>query len=172
MSADITATDSLPARRGPTVGASAGTRKQRWATTVLGVVLLAEGLGKLLAPAGYFAALARFGPFDTTAAATVGSLWMALEICAGAALLVGGLSDHPPRSIALLGAITALVLQLGYATLSTQAYARGLDIRNCTCFGVYLAQRLSWFVLLQDAYMIFYSSWQVRKISRWRAVTA
>ncbi|MGQ0678671.1 MAG: MauE/DoxX family redox-associated membrane protein [Actinomycetota bacterium] len=41
-----------------------------------------------------------------------------------------------------------------WAALGVQAFARGLDIPNCGCFGRYLAQELSWRVLLQDGYFV------------------
>lgn len=135
---------------------------------MLGALLVLEGAGKLLAPSGYFAALGRFGVVTGGAAMVTGAIWMALELAAGAMLLVAGLANRPPRRLALAAAVVALVLQLAYATLSTQAYARGLAVDNCTCFGVYLAQRLSWFVLVQDAYMIVFAALQLPKIARWR----
>ena len=50
-------------------------------------------------------------------------------------------------------------INLAYAALTTQAFARHLSIDNCTCFGVHLRQRLGWFVLAQDAYMIAFSAY-------------
>jgi len=41
--------------------------------------------------------------------------------------------------------------------LGVQGYLRGLTIDNCGCFGVYLSQRLSWFVLAQDALLLVYA---------------
>lgn len=120
-------------------GEISGTRARRWATTVLGVLLLGEGLGKLAAPAGYLGALAQFRAIPESAVAIVGSIWMTLELACGAGLVAAGLAKSPSRAFALPAAIGALVLQLAYATLSTQAYVRGLHIANCTCFG-YLPQ--------------------------------
>ncbi len=39
-----------------------------------------------------------------------------------------------------------------------QAYLRGLPLDNCGCFGVYLTQRLSLFVLAQDALLLVYAA--------------
>ncbi len=35
---------------------------------------------------------------------------------------------------------------------------RGLAVANCGCFGIYLTQRLNWFVLLQDALTLLYAA--------------
>jgi hypothetical protein len=43
-----------------------------------------------------------------------------------------------------------------------QAQVRGLPVTNCGCFGVYLSQRLSWFVLAQDALLLGYAVLMVR----------
>ncbi|WP_234388631.1 hypothetical protein [Streptomyces sp. AS58] len=47
-----------------------------------------------------------------------------------------------------------------------QAYARGLAVDNCGCFGLYLTQRLSWFVLLQDAATLLYAGLLFRSARR------
>jgi hypothetical protein len=76
--------------------------------------------------------------------------WLVAELVAGALLLA-----KKGRA----GGVLALVINVAYAALTTQAYARHLAIDNCTCFGVHLRQRLSWFVLAQDAYMIAFSAY-------------
>jgi hypothetical protein len=43
-----------------------------------------------------------------------------------------------------------------------QAYLRGLAVGNCGCFGVYLTQRLSLFVLAQDALLLLYAALLLR----------
>jgi hypothetical protein len=146
---------------------SPGSVKSRWATTVLGALLLAEGAGKLADPRGYVDALAAFRFFPTDLLWSAGVVWLTAELICGTALLVAGLARNPPRGVSLGGAIGALLLSIGYATLAFSAWFRGLQIANCTCFGVYLKQRLSLFVLAQELYMLAYTSWQVVKISRW-----
>lgn len=130
-------------------------------------MLVAQGAGKLASPTAYFTALSRFQVIPDGAEPIVGWMWIALELGAGAILSRAALQREPARTPALAAAVVALALQLAYAALSTSAYARRLPIANCTCFGIYLPQHLSWFVLLQDAYMIFFASWQLYKIRRW-----
>ena len=129
----------------------------KWARLILGVVLLAMGAGKLSAVGGYAAALSAFAVFPDGALHSVAIAWLCAELAAGV-LLVAGVRA------ARVGAPIALAINLGYALLTTQAYVRHLRVDNCTCFGVHLAQRLSWFVLLQDAYMIFLSLWVLRAV--------
>jgi uncharacterized membrane protein YphA (DoxX/SURF4 family) len=130
----------------------------KWARIILGVVLLAMGAGKLSDVHGYAAALAAFRVIPDGALQIVAIAWLCAELAAGA-LLVAGV-----RTARVAGAPLALCVNIAYAALTTQAYARGLAVANCTCFGVHLAQRLSWFVLLQDAYMIFLSAWVLRAV--------
>ena len=47
-----------------------------------------------------------------------------------------------------------------------RAYLRGLAVDNCGCFGLYLSQRLSWFVLLQDALLLVYAALMIRSARR------
>ncbi len=147
--------------------AAPGTRARRWALTLLGVVLLAQGVGKLLNVGGYIAAL---GAFDLLPVAATGPLvlvWLAVEISAGVGLLVAGLAKQPPRPLSFIAAALGALTAVGYAVLTIQAYVRGIEVANCTCFGVYLAQRLSWFVLLQDAYMLLYTGLMLKKTHAW-----
>jgi len=126
-----------------------------WARRILAVVLLAMGAGKLLDPSGYAHALAAFRVIPVAALTAVAWSWLACELAAGALLLIGGRAAR----IGVAGAILALAINVAYAVMTTQAYARHLSIDNCTCFGVHLRQRLSWFVLAQDAYMIALSAY-------------
>ena len=54
------------------------------------------------------------------------------------------------RTAGVLGVVVAIVWSL----LAVQAFARGLAVENCGCFGAYLAQELRWWVLLEDAYQL------------------
>ena len=123
-----------------------------WARRILGVIMLAMGAGKLSDVSGYAEALMAFRVIPAGALTLVAWVWLAAELFAGILLLAGGRA-------ARFGAALALAINLAYAALSVQAYARHLPIDNCTCFGVHLRQRLSWFVLVQDAYMIAFSAY-------------
>jgi hypothetical protein len=127
-----------------------------WARRILGLLLVAMGIGKLADVAGYAHALAAFRVIPVAALAAVAWAWLAAELASGALLLAGERALAGGR-VAIAGAFGAIVINLAYAAMTTQAFVRHLSIDNCTCFGVHLRQRLGWFVLLQDAYMIAFS---------------
>jgi hypothetical protein len=84
-----------------------------------------------------------------------------VEILVAVGLLVSRvLPPFASRSAGLAGVLVALM----WATLAVQAFARGLVVENCGCFGAYFAQRLRWWVLLEDAYLLllaFLAAWSV-----------
>ena len=121
-----------------------------WARRILGVVLLAMGAGKLSDVGGYAAALVAFRVIPVAALHAVAWLWLVAELVAGALLVAGK---------GRAGGALALVINVAYAALTTQAFARHLAVDNCTCFGVHLRQRLGWLVLAQDAYMVALSAY-------------
>ena len=127
-----------------------------WARRILGLLLLAMGLGKLSDVAGYAHALAAFRVIPVAALAAVAWAWLAAELASGALLLAGERALAGGRA-AIAGAIGAIVINLAYAAMTTQAFVRHLSIDNCTCFGVHLRQRLGWLVLAQDGYMVAFS---------------
>ena len=118
-----------------------------WARRILGLVLVAMGLGKLSDVAGYAHALAAFRVIPVAGLPVVAWIWLLDELAAGALLLAGGRRAYA-------GALAAIIINVAYAALTTQAFARHLSIDNCTCFGVHLRQRLGWLVLVQDGYMV------------------
>lgn len=62
-----------------------------------------------------------------------------------------------PRSRATAPVWVFAAVTVAWALLAVQAYARGLTVTNCGCFGIYLAQRLSWVVVVQDGLLLFYA---------------
>lgn len=52
-----------------------------------------------------------------------------------------------------------------WSALAVQAFARGLAVENCGCFGVHLGQSLRWWVLLEDAEFVALAAW-VRRTER------
>lgn len=147
-------------------------RKARWGLTVYGLVFLAQGLGKTLDPDGYLAALDAFHVLDPAALGplslgALGLMWTVLELLAGVAMLYGGLARAPAKQLAMSGIALALGLSCAYLALDLGALARHLPIANCTCFGTYLAQRLSWFVVLQETAVIALLTWLFTGTAKW-----
>ncbi|HVE95842.1 MAG TPA: MauE/DoxX family redox-associated membrane protein [Pseudonocardiaceae bacterium] len=87
-----------------------------------------------------------------------GTAWiLAVMLLAGE--LVSGLwlLSCPPPSPSSRRSSSPLTSVL-WSALAAQAFARGLTLANCGCFGVYLAQPLRWWVLLQDTALLGYSA--------------
>jgi hypothetical protein len=137
---------------------------------IVGVLFVAQGAAKALDPVGYMAALDAFHVLRPLAPVSLGALaltWTVLELLAGVAMLYGGLSRTPAKPLALAGVMLALGLSAAYLTLDLGALARHLSIENCTCFGAYLPQKLSWFVLFQELYVIALLSWLATTVTKW-----
>jgi hypothetical protein len=109
----------------------------------LALLLAAMAAGQLADVGGFADILRDYDVFGAAAGAVAVAIPLA-ELAAAAALLTGR------RTGGRLG----LALAVFWTALGTEAFARGLVIENCGCFGVYLAQELHWWVLLQDAYFL------------------
>ncbi len=140
--------------------------RPRAAIIFLGVLLILQGAGKLWNVTGYASALGAFDVLPEWGLRPVALLWMLAELSCGGLLVYAGLSRAPARMPSVAGALGTLAITLGYAALTTSAWLRGLDVPNCTCFGVLLPQRLGPFVLAQDAAMIAWSSWVLVRLTR------
>jgi hypothetical protein len=67
------------------------------------------------------------------------------------AMVAGQLADLPGNaSTRAGGAAAALAVAVAWSALALSAFVSGRAIENCGCFGVYLAQPLRWWVLLED----------------------
>ena len=147
-------------------------RNVRWGLTVFGLLFVAQGLAKAVDPDGYLAALDAFhvlrpaalGPLSLGA---LGLAWTVLELLAGVAMLYGGLARAPAKQLAGAGVMLALGLSFAYLALDVGALARHLPIQNCTCFGTYLAQRLSPSIVLQETTVIALLLWVLSSTSKW-----
>ena len=91
--------------------------------------------------------------------------WLAGALIAGE-LVAGVWLLARPRSHALAPVWVYTAVSVVWAALALQAQLRGLPVDNCGCFGVYLSQRLSWFVLAQDALLLGYAALLVRSARR------
>lgn len=124
--------------------AGTGTAALLWTLRLsLGCLVFATGIGKALDEAGYIGVLQtyRLGLPDTL-------LWplalgvTAIELAVGAWTLSG-------RALRAAACVAA-ALNLVYFVLLTVSLARGLDIPNCGCFGVFFARPLAWYSPLKD----------------------
>lgn len=124
-------------------------RRPALAPLVFGLVLAGMAVGQALSFGAFRDALESYDLLGDTGA--VGVAVIAVESFAGAGLL---LSASLPRVLGQAAGAAGLVVALFWAVLAVQAFARGLDVPNCGCFGAYLAQSLRWWVLLEDAYLL------------------
>lgn len=123
--------------------ASAATKERgKVARLYLGVILAAMALGQAVSWSAFTDAVAAYDLGGGTATAVV---LFALEVVTSLGLLTNARRLRPP--VAVLGVVVTGLWTL----LAVQAFARGLVIGNCGCFGAYLTQELRWWVLLEDA---------------------
>lgn len=118
---------------------------------VLGALLTAMALGQLASFAAMPGILTAYSVAGGAASTVLAVVLIAAEATVGVWFLAR------PRSIALTPVWMYTAVSTVWALLAVQAYARGLTVTNCGCFGTYLAQPLRWFVLVEDALMLLYA---------------
>lgn len=124
-------------------GSEIGNRRARTLLRLLiGAVLVATGLGKLLDAAGFARVLGTYRAFPHP---------LLLPIAVGvpvAELLLGGWLFSGRRPF--FAALAALAMHLAYGAWSASALLRGLNLANCGCFGVFLPRPLGWSTVAED----------------------
>ena len=118
---------------------------------VLGVVFTAMAAGQLASWSAMPSILDAYRLLPNAALPVLAAGLIAGELVCGVWFLVR------PRSRAVTPVWIYTAVSLVWAGLGLQAYVRGLPVGNCGCFGVYLTQRLSLFVLAQDAVLLAYA---------------
>ncbi|MFE3329694.1 MauE/DoxX family redox-associated membrane protein [Streptomyces sp. NPDC059176] len=127
---------------------------------VVGTVYTAMAVGQL-ASFGYMPQiLAAYGLVTGPAATMLAACLIVGELVCGIWFLTR------PRSKALAPVWVYTGVSVVWTVLAVQAYARGLTVDNCGCFGIYLTQRLSWVVLVQDAATLLYAALLFRSARR------
>lgn len=107
------------------------------------LILAATAIGKLLDVPGFVDVLATYRALPQAALWPVAVAVIAVELLLAVALARG-------RGLRRDGAICGL-LHVGYAAWAGLALARGLELDNCGCFGVFLARPLSWQTVVEDS---------------------
>ncbi|MEN8654832.1 MauE/DoxX family redox-associated membrane protein [Streptomyces sp. 21So2-11] len=123
---------------------------------VLGTVYSAMALGQLASFGQMPGILAAYGPVNHVVASALAVVLIIGELVCGVWFLAR------PRSKAITPVWVYTAVSLVWSTLAVQAFARGLTVENCGCFGVYLSQRLGWFVLVQDGLTLLYAALLLR----------
>ncbi|MBW1595961.1 MauE/DoxX family redox-associated membrane protein [Streptomyces sp. JJ38] len=127
---------------------------------VLGFVFTAMAVGQLASVAAMPDILGAYGLVHGAAAAVLAVALIVVELVCGVWFL------SRPRSRALAPVWMYTAVAVVWAMLAGQAFARGLTVDNCGCFGNYLTQSLSWFVLVQDALLLVYAAVLLRTAYR------
>lgn len=125
---------------------------------VLGAVLAAMALGQLASFDAMPAILTTYGLTSGAASTALAVALISAEVVTAVWFLTR------PRSRAVTPVWLYTGVAVVWSVLAAQAFARGLVLDNCGCFGTYLAQPLRWYVLVEDALMLLYA-WLL-----WRAV--
>jgi hypothetical protein len=139
---------------GPAYGAGVVLR------VVLGVVLTGMAAGQLASWSAMPSILDTYRVLPAQALPVLAAGLMAAELVCGVWFLAR------PRSAAVTPVWMYTAVSMVWAGLGLQAYVRGLPVENCGCFGVYLTQRLSLFVLAQDAVLLIYAALLLRAALR------
>lgn len=115
----------------------------------LAVVFVATAVGKLLDNRGFAEVLATFELLPTAILLPFALAISLTEL----ALALWLFSRRQMRQ----AAIAAFAFNLGYVAWLAVALARGLEIPNCGCFGVFWARPLTPYMLLEDSVLILAS---------------
>jgi hypothetical protein len=120
------------------------------AALVYAALLSSMAAGQLASLGRFGDALAGYGVFGPAAESAAVAVPLAeLAVAVGLAIV-------PVRRAA---GVLGLAVALFWSALAAQAFARGLKLENCGCFGAYLAQELRWWVLLEDAEFLLLAWW-------------
>lgn len=126
----------------------------------LAVLLLLMALGQAVSFGDFTAAIDTY-QVTAGAGALLAVALIAAEAVGGAALLAP--AGSPTRRHG--GTVTAAVA-IVWAALAAQAFARGLVVPNCGCFGRFASQELRWWVLLEDVYFVAAAVWVAMAVRR------
>jgi hypothetical protein len=113
------------------------------------LLLAAMSAGQLASFGAFQRAIDDYGVFGSVR--EVAAVVAATELAAAAGLLA---SAFAPQRVGRAAGLAGLAVAVFWGVVAAQAFARGLELDNCGCFGAYLAQPLRWWVLFEDAYML------------------
>ncbi len=130
------------------------------ARRVLGTLLLAMAAGQLSDLPGFIDVMETYRVGDGWVAGLLAVGLIAGEVVAGLGLFRRSSATHirVPQ--------LALLVAVAWSILGAQAFARGLALENCGCFGVRLSQPLRWWVLVQDLEFMALAWWTLRSAKR------
>ena len=124
---------------------------------VLGGILLASALGKSLDLPGFVEVLVTYRAFPDWSLWPIALFITTIEWMLGLWVLSGRRLPQAALATVLLNGI--------YALWMTVSLARGLDLPNCGCYGVYFPQPLRWYSPLEDLVLVSlgFTLWRLAK---------
>lgn len=123
------------------------------ARLALAALFLAMAAGQLSNLSGFIDIMASYGLGGTTLASFAATALIAGEVTAAVGLMS---RDQVRRYRA---ASVAVAAALAWGVLGIQAFARGIALDNCGCFGVHASQPLRWWVLIEDLEFLALAWW-------------
>ncbi len=131
-----------PSRRGPRTALVF----RNFLRFAIGAILLATAVGKFLDIPGFAVVLTTYQAFPEW------SLFpLAVAVPAAELLLAAWLFSE--RNL-FSAALAAAAMHAAYGAWAAITLARGLDLPNCGCFGVFLRRPLTWSTVLEDSVMV------------------
>ncbi len=116
----------------------------------LGVLISAAGFGKLLDITGFTTIIENYRlGLPKRLLRPTAIIVSTFELAVGLAILTG---FHLRGAAAL-----SIVMHSGYFVLLTFSLLRGLELKNCGCFGVFFARPLRWYSPIEDLVLIYLS---------------
>lgn len=112
----------------------------------IGLLLMATALGKSLDVNGFAQVIGTYEVFSQILWLPIAVAMIVLEAGLALLLLHGRFAKH--------GGGASTVLHAGFMIWAIVALARGLEIPNCGCFGVFLSRPLTWGTVLEDAVLV------------------
>ena len=128
------------------------------AVLIFAPLLLAMAAGQLSDVRGFERILGEYRVLGSAVSALAVAV-PAAEVLVGLALL---LHRRLPYRLRIVAAVGGLAVALFWSGLAVQAFARGLTLENCGCFGVHLGQELRWWILLEDAEFLLLAALSAR----------
>jgi hypothetical protein len=113
---------------------------------VIGLILLATSIGKMLDVQGFITVLRTYESFPEVSLSIVALLFVITELKVAELLLFG---KH-----LVWGAAASVAMHIFFTAGATLSMIRGLNIPNCGCFGVFLARPLTWGTVGEDLVML------------------
>jgi hypothetical protein len=123
------------------------------ARLALAALFVAMAAGQLSNLPGFIDIVASYGVGGTSVAGIAAAALITGELTAAVGLVS---RDHTRRSQA---ASVAVAVALAWSVLAVQAFARGIALDNCGCFGVHAGQSLRWWVLIEDLELLALAWW-------------